>query len=89
MALRKALAATGKTGKIDGYSPDQRFFLAYAQSWCTNQTPASSRLQALTDPHATAAFRVNGVVANMPEFAKAFACKPGTPMAPATSCRVW
>ena len=89
MALRKALAGTGKTARIDGYTPDQRFFLAYAQSWCTNQTPASSRLQALTDPHATASFRVNGVVANMPEFAKAFACKPGTPMAPAKSCRVW
>jgi endothelin-converting enzyme/putative endopeptidase len=89
MALRKALAASGRTAKIDGYTPEQRFFLGYAQSWCENQTPASARLQALTDPHATAAFRVNGVVANMPEFAKAFACKPGTPMAPAKSCRVW
>jgi len=89
MALRKALAGTRKTDRIDGYTPDQRFFLAYAQSWCENQTPASARLQALTDPHATASFRVNGVVANMPEFAKAFACKPGTPMAPMKSCRVW
>jgi putative endopeptidase len=88
MALRKALAGTKPT-KLDGYTPDQRFFLAYAQSWCDNQTPASARLQALTDPHSTASFRVNGVVANMPEFAKAFACKPGTPMAPAKSCRVW
>jgi endothelin-converting enzyme/putative endopeptidase len=89
IALRKALAASGRTQKIDGYTPDQRFFLAYAQSWCTNQTPSSARLQALTDPHATASFRVNGVVANMPEFARAFSCKPGTPMAPARSCRVW
>jgi endothelin-converting enzyme/putative endopeptidase len=89
MALRKALAASGRQQKIDGYTPDQRFFLAYAQSWCTNQTPASERLQALTDPHATASFRVNGVVANMPEFARAFACKAGAPMAPARSCRVW
>jgi len=89
MALRKALAGTKKTERIDGYTPDQRFFLAYAQSWCENQTPASARLQALTDPHSTASFRVNGVVANMPEFAKAFACKPGTPMAPVNSCRVW
>ena len=89
MALRKALAGTKKTEKIDGYTPDQRFFLAYAQSWCENQTPASARLQALTDPHSTASFRVNGVVANMPEFAKAFSCKPGTPMAPTKSCRVW
>jgi endothelin-converting enzyme/putative endopeptidase len=88
MALRKALAGR-KPVRIDGYTPDQRFFLAYAQSWCENQTPASARLQALTDPHATASFRVNGVVANMPEFAKAFACRPGTPMAPARSCRVW
>ena len=89
MALRKALAGTKKIQKIDGYTPDQRFFLGYAQSWCENQTPASARLQALTDPHATASFRVNGVVANMPEFAKAFQCKPGAPMAPAKSCRVW
>ncbi|HLZ65541.1 MAG TPA: M13 family metallopeptidase [Aliidongia sp.] len=88
MALRKALAGR-RLAKIDGYTPDQRFFLAYAQSWCENQTPASARLQALTDPHATASFRVNGVVANMPEFAEAFACRPGTPMAPAKSCRVW
>ncbi|GGF07890.1 metallopeptidase [Aliidongia dinghuensis] len=93
MALRKALAAPDRNShtpqKIDGYTPDQRFFLAYAQSWCTNQTPASARLQALTDPHSTASFRVNGVVANMPEFAHAFSCRPGTPMAPAKSCRVW
>ncbi|MDB5363252.1 MAG: pepO, partial [Rhodospirillales bacterium] len=89
MALRKALAGTKKTDRIDGYTPDQRFFLAYAQSWCENQTPASARLQALTDPHSTASFRVNGVVANMPEFAKAFACKAGAPMAPVKSCRVW
>jgi endothelin-converting enzyme/putative endopeptidase len=88
MALRKALVGR-KPEKIDGYTPEQRFFLAYAQSWCENQTAASARLQALTDPHATAAFRVNGVVANMPEFAKAFSCRPGAPMAPTKSCRVW
>jgi endothelin-converting enzyme/putative endopeptidase len=88
MAFEKLI--DGKPAELrDGYTPRQRYFLAYAQSWCTNQTPEADRLQALSDPHATAEFRVNGVVANMPEFAEAFACKAGTPMAPVKRCRVW
>ena len=88
LALKQALA--GKSvAKIDGYTPEQRFFLAYAQSWCENQTPEGAKLQALTDPHSTAEYRVNGVVANMPEFREAFQCRAGAPMAPEKSCRVW
>jgi putative endopeptidase len=74
---------------IDGFTADQRFFLGWAQVWCQNQTPESSRQRALTDPHSPAPDRVNGAVANMPEFGKAFSCKAGQPMAPVKSCRVW
>jgi len=88
LALQQALAGKPVT-EIDGYTPEQRFFLAYAQSWCENQTPQAAKLQAKSDPHSTAAFRVNGVVANMPEFSKAFQCAAGAPMAPKKSCRVW
>ncbi len=74
---------------VDGFSADQRFFLGWAQVWCQNQTPQATRQRALTDPHSPPADRVNGAVANMPEFRKAFSCKEGQPMAPAKSCRVW
>jgi putative endopeptidase len=88
LALKQALAGKA-TPAIDGYTPEQRFFLAYAQSWCENQTPQAAKLQALSDPHSTAEFRVNGVVANMPEFRAAFQCRIGAPMAPKRSCQVW
>ncbi len=74
---------------IDGFTADQRFFLGWAQVWCQNQTPQSTRQRALTDPHSPAPDRVNGAVANMPEFGKAFSCKAGQPMSPVKSCRVW
>jgi putative endopeptidase len=74
---------------VDGFSADQRFFLGWAQVWCQNQTPQATRQRALTDPHSPPPDRVNGAVANMPEFRKAFSCKEGQPMAPARSCRVW
>ncbi len=87
-AFHKAIAGK-KDEKIDGYTQDQRFFLAYAQSWCEHRTPDATRMQALTNPHATAEFRVNGVVANLPEFRQAFSCKIGDAMAPKKMCRVW
>jgi endothelin-converting enzyme/putative endopeptidase len=87
-ALTAALAMRPAT-PAGGFTPQQRFFVAYAQSWCTNQTEASARLQALTDPHALAEFRVNGVVRNLTEFRQAFACHPGQTLAPKAMCRVW
>lgn len=72
-----------------GYTPVQRFFLSYAQSWCVNRTDAFAKKLAKTDPHSPGSYRVNGVVVNMPEFREAFACKVGTPMAPAIVHRVW
>lgn len=74
---------------VDGFTADQRFFLGWAQVWCQNQTPESIRQQVLTNPHSPANDRVNGAVSNMPEFAKAFRCKEGQPMAPVQRCRVW
>jgi putative endopeptidase len=78
-----------KPVKIEGFTPDQRFFVAYAQSWCATETPEIARFYALTDPHPVDEFRVNGVVSNMAEFAKAFQCKPPSPMVRKNACRVW
>jgi putative endopeptidase len=77
------------TKKVDGYTPAQQFFLAYAQNWCGSTRPEQERVQVQTDPHSPRQFRVNGVVQNMPEFGQAFGCKVGEPMMPANACRVW
>jgi endothelin-converting enzyme/putative endopeptidase len=78
-----------KKSAIGGYTPQQRFFLSFGQVWCENIRPEAARMQVSVDPHSPAQFRVNGVVRNMPEFQKAFACKVGQPMAPANACHVW
>jgi endothelin-converting enzyme/putative endopeptidase len=75
--------------KIDGFTPEQRFFLGQGQVWCANVSDQAARLRALTDPHSLPKYRVNGVVSVMPEFRKAFGCKEGAPMVRADSCRVW
>jgi predicted metalloendopeptidase len=75
--------------KIDGYTVEQRFFMGWAQVWCTNATDEVLRLQAQTDPHAPGEHRVNGVVSNMTEFQKAFGCPAGKPMVRPKFCRVW
>jgi endothelin-converting enzyme/putative endopeptidase len=76
---------------IDGLTPEQRFFVGYAQWDCANERPEDLRVRAMTDPHSPARDRINGVVVNMPEFAAAFSCKPGQPMVkPAAKlCKVW
>lgn len=79
-ALEKALAGKPRPPLIDGFTPEQRFFLAWAQIWRQNITPQSQRQQVLTNPHAPSRWRVNGPMSNMPEFAAAFGCKPGDPM---------
>lgn len=76
-------------GKLDGYTPEQRFFLGYAQVWCENARPEFSRNDVRVNPHSPGQFRVIGVVQNMPEFAQAFGCKEGQPMVAAHGCRVW
>ncbi|MFB9864129.1 M13 family metallopeptidase [Rufibacter immobilis] len=78
-ALQKAIA-NKNVGKIDGFTPDQRFFLAWAQIWRTNATERFLRQQVQTDPHSPASFRINGPLSNMPQFYKAFGCAPGNKM---------
>ncbi len=74
---------------IDGYTPSQRFFLAYGQIWCQNVTDQEARKRVLTDPHSPGRWRVNGAVQNSAAFEKAFDCKAGQPMVAANACRVW
>ncbi|MDQ6892534.1 MAG: M13 family metallopeptidase [Acidobacteriota bacterium] len=80
-----------KAAPIGGYTPDQRFFLGWAQVWCSNVRPEEARLRAATDPHAPSRFRVIGPLSNMPEFKSAFDCQDDTPMVrPAADvCTVW
>ena len=87
MALMNTIG--NKTDKIDGFTPEQRFFLSFGQIWCENAREEVLRLLVQTDPHTPPKFRVNGTVVNMPEFQKAFSCKPGEKMAPVHACRVW
>ena len=68
---------------------EQDFFVAFAQTWCTNYRPEAARLQAQTNPHSTAQWRVNGPVSDNLDFAKAFSCKAGAAMAPEKRCIVW
>ncbi len=88
MALMKSLDGKPQP-KIDGFTPQQRFFLAWGQSWCENVRPEMSRMWAQTDPHSPGRDRVNGVLGNLPEFREAFACHEGQPMVHAPACRVW
>jgi endothelin-converting enzyme/putative endopeptidase len=76
---------------IDGLTPEQRFFVGFAQWDCANMRPEDLRVRAMTDPHSPAQFRINGVVVNMPEFTRAFSCKAGQPMVgpPEKVCKVW
>ena len=74
---------------IDGYTPQQRFFLGAGRAWCEKRRPEFSRMLVSVDPHSPGKYRVDGVVRNMPEFQKAFNCKAGQPMVPETACRVW
>jgi endothelin-converting enzyme/putative endopeptidase len=92
MALEELYRQQGKsldeTGP-DGWTPRQRFFMAYGFSWCSSLRPEYARNLISTNPHSMPQFRVNNVVSNMPEFQKAFGCKAGQPMVRANACRVW
>jgi predicted metalloendopeptidase len=90
MALREMPAANGTAGeKIDGYTPEQRFFLGFGRVWCEKRRPELSRMLVNVDPHSPGRYRVNGVVENMPEFQQAWGCKAGQPMVRENACRVW
>jgi len=87
MAYMAGVVAPAKT--LDGFTPEQRFFLGWGQIWCATRRPEAMRMMAQTNPHSPEKYRVNGVVSNMPEFQKAFSCKADTPMVRQTQCRVW
>ncbi|MGZ4896059.1 MAG: M13 family metallopeptidase [Candidatus Angelobacter sp.] len=90
MALMKSLADAGKQAeKIDGFTPEQRFFLGWGQIWCQKQTDEMARMLAQNNEHSPGNYRANGVVQNMPEFQKAWGCKAGQPMVRANACHVW
>jgi predicted metalloendopeptidase len=74
---------------IDGYTPEQRFFLAFAQSWRENATDAFTRYIAQTNEHPVDRFRVIGTLSNMPEFRKAFGCAASDKMVRANACQIW
>ncbi len=90
-ALERALQRDGRPGLIEGFTPEQRYFIAYAQSWRTHTRDATLRTWVKTNPHAPDYWRANGPLANDPEFAKAFGCKPGDPMvrAPDLVPHIW
>jgi putative endopeptidase len=91
-ALSADLQQQGKTlADMDahGLTSLQRFFIAYANDWCTQVRPEQARTQVLTNPHSLPELRVNNVLSNMPEFQKAFSCKAGQPMVRVEQCRVW
>src|SRR6267142_845488 len=76
---------------VDGLTPEQRFFIGFAQWDCANERPEDLRVRAQTDPHSPPEYRFHGVLVNMPEFARAFSCRVGQPMVkpPENVCKVW
>ena len=91
MALRASMlqAAKNVSEKKDGFTPEQRFFLGFAQVWCENRRPEASRVLAKTNPHSPGRYRVNGSLQNNTDFANAFGCKEGQKMVNGNACRIW
>jgi putative endopeptidase len=90
-AFQKSLEGKPRPQNMDGFTPEQRFFLGWAQVWATNYRPESARQQALTNSHPLSRFRVNGPLSNLPEFAQAYQCQANDPMVrPASDrCEIW
>ena len=88
-ALQTALKRNGKTDKIDGYTPEQRFFLSNALVWRNKIRTEALINQLRTDPHSPGRFRVQGPMSNSPDFARAFSCKPDSAMVAAEPITVW
>lgn len=90
-AFQKSMAGKPRPANIDGFTPEQRFFLGYARGWTTNARPEYERLLVNVDPHPLPRFRVNGPLSNMPQFAAAFSCKAGDAMVrpEKNRCQIW
>jgi putative endopeptidase len=89
-ALQKALAGRPRT-TLDGFTPEQRFFLSYARVWRQLVRPAEAVRRINTDPHSPGIWRVMGPLSNLPEFEQAFGCTgEGTMMRPeAERVKIW
>ncbi|HTW23834.1 MAG TPA: M13 family metallopeptidase [Candidatus Baltobacteraceae bacterium] len=90
-AFERTLAGKPAPAPIDGFTPDQRFFLGFAMDWSVNYRPESMRLRAKIDSHPLNFLRVDGAVPNVPAFAKAWGCTEKSAMVrpPAMRCRIW
>ena len=88
-AYEKSLEGHPRPPVRDGFTPEQRFFLGWAQVWGANDRPEYERLMANTNPHPLPRFRGNGPLSNMAEFAKAFGCKKGDAMVREQVCKIW
>jgi putative endopeptidase len=89
VAYQKYLQGKPAEKDANGFTPEQRFFLGFADSWKGHMRPELAKLQANTNPHPLAKFRTNGPVSNMAEFAKAFGCKKGEAMVREPVCKIW
>jgi predicted metalloendopeptidase len=88
-AFKKSLEGKPRPADIDGFTPEQRFFLGWAQVWAGKYTPEAERLQVKTNTHSLPRWRVNGPLSNMPQFAQAFGCKQGQKMVRSDMCQIW
>ncbi|HMT08142.1 MAG TPA: M13 family metallopeptidase [Pyrinomonadaceae bacterium] len=88
-AFKKSLEGKPRPASIDGFTPEQRFFLGWAQVWAGKYSPEAERLQVATNTHSLPRWRVNGPLSNMPEFAEAFACKAPAKMVRTKPCEIW
>ncbi len=88
-AFEKSMEGKPKPANVSGFTPEQLFFLGWAQAWAEVSTPEAEAFQAQNDPHAIARFRVNGPLSNMPEFADAFGCKTASKMVRTDICKIW
>lgn len=88
-AYQKSLAGKPRPAAIDGLTPEQRFFLGWAQVWAAKSTPEAERSQVLGDPHSLPRWRVNGPLSNLPQFAEAFGCKQSSAMIRKDACLIW
>jgi putative endopeptidase len=88
-AYEKSLEGKPRPKDLDGFTPEQRFFLGWAQVWGSNVRPEFARLQTNTNEHPLPRFRVNGPLSNMAAFAQAFGCKKGEAMVREQACKIW
>lgn len=88
-AFKKSMEGKPRPAEIDGFSPEQRFFLGWAQVWASKYTPEAIRLQVQNGPHAIPRYRVNGPLSNLPIFAESYGCKTGDKMVRDERCQIW